>query len=36
MSLTTYNLIWNFLELILPNYLERRKKSGKEDIHRIH
>ena len=36
MSLTTYNLIWNLLELILPNYLERRKKSGKEDIHRIH
>ena len=35
MSLTTYNLIWNLLELILPNYLERRKKSGKEDIHRI-
>jgi len=36
MSLTTYNLIWNLLELILPNYLERRKKNGKEDVHRTH
>ena len=30
MSLTTYNLIWNLLELILPNYLERRKKVVKK------
>ena len=36
MSLSTYNIIWKFLEKILPRYLEHRKKSGKEDIHRIH
>ena len=36
MSLSTYNIIWKSLEKILPRYLEHRKKSGKEDIHRIH
>lgn len=35
MSLTTYNIVWKLLNFILPNYLERRKKNGKEDINRI-
>ena len=35
MSLTTYNFLWGMVKFILPNYLERRQKKGKEDIHRI-
>ncbi len=35
MSLTTYNLIWSIIKFVLPNYLEQRKKNGKEDTHRI-
>ena len=32
MSLTTYNFFWGIIELILPRYLERRQKKGKEDL----
>ncbi len=35
MSLTTYNFLWEMVKFILPSYLERRQKKGKEDIHRI-
>ena len=35
MSLTTYNFLWGMVKFILPSYLERRQKKGKEDIHRI-
>ena len=35
MTLTTYNFFWGMIELILPRYLERRQKKGKEDIRRI-
>ena len=35
MSLTTYNFFWGMVKFILPSYLERRQKKGKEDIHRI-
>ena len=35
MSLTTYNFFWGIVKFILPSYLERRQKKGKEDIHRI-
>ena len=35
MSLTTYNFFWGMIEFILPRYLERRQKKGKEDIQRI-
>ena len=35
MSLTTYNLIWGLLKLVLTPYLERRIKKGKEDNSRI-
>ena len=35
MTLTTYNFLWGIVKFILPSYLERRQKKGKEDIHRI-
>ena len=35
MSLTTYNFLWGIVKFILPSYLERRQKKGKEDLHRI-
>ncbi len=35
MSLTTYNFLWGIVKFILPSYLERRQKKGKEDVHRI-
>ena len=35
MSLTTYNFFWGMVKFILPSYLVRRQKKGKEDIHRI-
>ena len=35
MSLTTYNFFWGMIQFILPHYLEKRQKKGKEDIRRI-
>ena len=35
MTLTTYNFLWGIIKYFLPNYLDRRKKNGKEDGQRI-
>ncbi len=35
MTLSIYNLLWGILKFLLPSYLLRRQKKGKEDKYRL-